>query len=217
MKKDLSKLSRPAFKPEIYSKLPLNDLILISIYLIISKGETCTFERLVAESFNNFRQVFSFKRYPEWPDALKFDRPLRTLREKGFIIGSARDKFLLNKYGESKARNILKKLQMGVGQKGGRFPQSPIRSADDRIIEYIKNSAPFLAYLKNPEGMSISEPEFRNLLRCTLETPDRIIKQNMEYYLKVANEYKEADIIRFLLYCKRKFFKGGVYAKRSAD
>ena len=217
MTKGKKELPPAKFNPDVYTKFGLNDLILASIYLVETTGETCTFERLVAECFKNFPKVFSFKRYPEWPDALKFDRPLRTLREKGFIIGSARDKFSLNKYGESKARNILKKLQMGVGQKSGRFPQSPIRSAEDRIIEYIKNSAPFLAYLKNPKGMSISEPEFRNLLRCTLETPHRIIKQNMEYYLKVANEYKEADIIRFLLYCKRKFFKGGVYAKRSAD
>ncbi|MGB9687077.1 MAG: hypothetical protein ACPLYX_11340 [Rectinema subterraneum] len=216
MKKNLSKLSPTAFKLEIYSKLPLNDLILSSIYLIVSKGETCTFERLVAECFNNFPKVFSFKRYPEWPDALKFDRPLRTLREKGFIVGSARDKFSLNKYGEIKARDILKKLKKGMAPKSGRFLQSPIRSADDRIIEFIKNSASFAGYLKNPRNFSISDQEFRNLLRCTEETPDRVIKQNLEYYLKVAKEYNETKIARFLLFCKRKYFKGGIYAKGSS-
>lgn len=216
MTKKMKKFSPAKFKSEAYIRISLNDLILTSIYLVVTKGETCTFERLVAECFRNFPKVFSFKRYPKWPDALKFDRPLRTLREKGLIVGSARDAFGLNKFGENKAKDVLKKLKKRIPAPSNKLLQSSVRSTDDRIIEYIKNSSIFLAYLNNPKNFSISESEFRYLLRCTLETPDRVIKQNMEYYLKVATEYKEPNIIKFLLFCKRKFFKGGVYAKGSA-
>jgi hypothetical protein len=205
------------FDPRVYKKFTLNDLILASIYLISVKGEICTFERLVAECFNNFPKVFSFKRYPKWPDALKFDRPLRTLREKGLIVGSARDKFSLNKYGEIKAKEILKRLKKGIVLRKSRFLETPVRSAEDRIVEYIKEFPAYLAYLKNPEEVYISEQEFRCLLRCTLETPERVLKQNFEYYLKVAKEYEEIDIINFLLFCKRKFFEGRVNAKRPSD
>jgi hypothetical protein len=201
------------FSPKIYVKLSLIELILLSIYLVTKKGEACTFERLVAECFINFPKVFSFKRYPKWPDASKLNRPLRTLREKGLIIGNARDIYSPNRFGESRAREILRKLGKRIAPESSRFRPSPTRSTDDRIIEYIKNSSSFSAYLRNRRYFSISEQEFRNLLRCTLETPDRVIKQNLEYCLRVAEEYKESDIVRFLQYCKRIYFMGGVHAK----
>lgn len=211
------KLSPAKFAPEIYSRFSLNDLILASIYLILSKNETCTFERLVAECFFNFPRVFSFKRYPKWPDALKFDRPLRTLRAKALIVGNPKDKFSLNKYGETRAINIIKKLKRGTAPKARKVSQSAIRSADDRIIEYIKNTPAFMRYLSKPKSFSIADQEFRNLLRCTLETPDRVLKQNLGYYLKLAEEYNETEIIRFLLFCKKKYFKGGSDAKGSSN
>jgi len=52
----------------------LENLILFGIYLLLKKGDVCTFERLVAECFSQFPKVFAFKRYPEWPDSLKFAR-----------------------------------------------------------------------------------------------------------------------------------------------
>lgn len=217
MKKNSKKQSSRRFAPRTYMKFPVNDLILSSMYLIVSKGETCTFERLIAECFDNFPRVFSFKRYPKWPDALKFDRPLRTLREKGLIVGSPKDKFSLNKYGETKAIDIIKKLKKGVAPKDRKISQSTIRSADDRIIEYIKNTPAFVRYLSKPSSFSITDQEFRNLLRCTLETPDRVLKQNLEYYVKLAEEYNETEIAKFLLFCKRKYFKGGSYAKGSSN
>jgi len=51
----------------------------------------------------------------------------------------------------------------------------------------------------------MSEPEFRNLLRCTLETPLRVLKQNLEYYKKLAEAYDEKELIDFLLLCERRF------------
>jgi len=216
MSKDTKKLFQTKFIAEIYMKLPLADLILGSIYLVVSRGETCTFERLVAESFNNFPKVFSFRRYPKWPDSLKFDRPLRTLREKGYIVGSARDSFSLNKYGENKARDILKKLNKRITPQRDTYFQLPVRSSDDRIIEYIKKSFTFLSYLSDPKSFFISDQELRNLLRCTLETPERVVKQNMQYYIKVARDYNEVEVERFLLCCKRKFLRGGVYGKGPA-
>lgn len=214
MKKDLKTPSQTKLRPEIYLRFSLNDLILSGIYVVLSKRETCTFERLVSECFLNFPKAFSFKRYPKWPDALKFDRPLRALREKGLIVGSHRGSFPLNKYGESEAKDILRALTKGRLPQSAGSSRPPVRSSDDRIIEYIKNSTSFSRYLKNPKRFSISDQEFRNLLRCTLETPDRVIKQNLEYYLKIAEQYKETEIKRFLIFCKKKI-QGGLLWQRN--
>lgn len=74
-----------------------------------------------------------------------------------------------------------------------------------------------MRYLSKPKSFSIADQEFRNLLRCTLETPDRVLKQNLGYYLKLAEEYNETEIIRFLLFCKKKYFNGGPDAKGSSN
>lgn len=195
-----------SFDEEVYTRLEMQDLILFGAYLVSKHGEICTFERLVAECFMRFPKIFAFKRFPQWPDPLKFDRQLRTLREKGLIVGRARDHFLLTKFGEEKARKIEKILK-NKGALNQKKKTSKGRSVDDRLIAYLKESAQFRAFIKNPEDFSISEPEFRNILRCTLETPDRVLKQNLEYCKNLANSYKEKELLEFLLFCEEKFIK----------
>jgi len=195
------------YDEKIYTNVGLENLILYGIYLVSERRENCTFEKLVAECFSRFPKVFAFKRYPEWPDSLKFARPLRKLREKGMIVGIIKNSFSLTKFGGQKAietENILKKMNMGFYKKR---KDSQERSIEDRLIAYIKDSDLFKKYTNNPSNFSISEPEFRKLLRCTLETPLRVIKQNLEYYKKLANSYKEEELFNFLLSCEKQFIR----------
>ena len=90
------------YDEKIYLNVGLENLVLYGIYLVSKRKDICTFEKLVAECFSKFPKVFAFKRYPEWPDSLKFDRPLRKLREKGMIVGIIKDSFSLTKFGEQK-------------------------------------------------------------------------------------------------------------------
>lgn len=190
---------------EIYSKIEMQNLIVFSIYSVIKNGETCTYERLVAECFLKFPKIFGFKRYAQWPDSLKFDRPLRTLREKGVIIGSARDHFELTEFGTQIAKEtesaLLGNKQITVAKK----VKSSGRSVDDKLIEYLKNSSPFKKFMKNPSNFVISQSEFRSLLRCTLETPERVLKQNLEYYKNIARTYHEKELLQFLSVCEKQF------------
>jgi len=192
---------------EIYNKIEMQNLIVFAIYSVLKNGETCTFERLVAECFQKFPKVFGFKRYPQWPDSLKFDRPLRTLREKSLIVGGARSHFELTEFGKKIAKeteSILLGNRASTFYKGTKLRG---RSVDDKLIEYLKESALFKKFLISPSDCIISESEFRSLLRCTLETPDRVLKQNLEYYKKVANSYDEKQILQFLLACEKQFLK----------
>jgi len=193
------------YDEKIYTNVGLENLVLYGIYLVSKRKEICTFEKLVAESFSQFPKVFAFKRYPEWPDSLKFDRPLRKLREKGMIVGIIKGSFSLTKFGEQKAietENIFKKTNIGFFKKR---KDSQERSTEDRLIAYIKDSDSFKKYINNTSNFTISEPEFRKLLRCTLETPLRVIKQNLKYYKKLTNSYKEEELFNFLLSCEKQF------------
>jgi len=203
----LKKKNNLTYDEKTYTSVGLENLILYGIYLTLERRENCTFEKLVAECFSHFPKVFAFKRYPEWPDSLKFDRPLRKLREKGMIVGSIKDSFLLTKFGKQKAieiGNILKNINLVFRKKR---KDSQERSIDDRLIAYIKESNAFKKYIDNPSNFTISEPEFRKLLRCTLESPLRVIKQNLEYYKKIANSYKEEELFNFLLSCEKQFIR----------
>jgi len=71
----------------------------------------CSFEKLVKECFNAFPEIFSLKNYPKWPDSRKLDRPLRTLRERGFIIGDPKTSFSLTTRGKKEAQEIVKVLR----------------------------------------------------------------------------------------------------------
>lgn len=193
------------FTEEVYTKIDIKRLIIYGIYSICKKGETCTFERLVAECFQNFPKVFGFKRYPNWPDSLRFDRPIRTLREEGLVVGTVKDRLELTEFGEKMAIETESFLKNRISP--NRMAKTALRSIDDKIIEYIKESEPFKKFVSKGENSDISDAELRSLLRCTLETPQRIVKQNLAYYLNVATLYKEREIINFLSFCKKKLFK----------
>lgn len=200
------------YKKEIYTKLNTWELILFSIYLIKKNKETCTFERLVAECFVNFPEVFSFNRYPHWPDSLKLDRPLRSLREDGLIIGGAGGKYSpgeikLTSLGESKAKETEEILNEKKFLTTFKIKIKTPRSIDEKLIYQIKTNKIFKKFLKNKKKFDISDIEFRDILKTTLETPIRILKQNLNYYKKLAENYNEKEILEFLSICEKKFIK----------
>lgn len=189
------------FKEEIYINVPKSYLIVFGIYSVVSKKEECTFERLIKECFTLFPKVFGMSRYPQWPDTLKFDRDLRDLREQGLITGNPKISYFLTKFGEKLAKETEGFLKRGVRKKV-RYKTG--RGADINWVNYLKKSEHFQRFLKDKKKFSMTEMEFRNLLRCTLESPMRIVKQNFLYSKNLAKEFKERELIKFLDICSQK-------------
>lgn len=189
------------FLEQKYTGIPKENLIVFGIYSVTKNGEGCSFERLVKECFTLFPKAFGFARYPEWPDSLKFDRPLRTLRERGWIAGGSKTLFSLTRFGEKVAEETEHML-MGLGPVGKPVRRPP-RGADTALIHFLKESAAFKRFLKDREGFSITEMELRGLLRCTLETPLRVLKQNLQYGKNLADDYNEAGLLNFLEICEQ--------------
>lgn len=188
-----------------YINIQVNNLIIFGIYSIQSKDEKCTFERLVAECFDLFPRSFGFSRYPQWPDSLKFDRPLRTLREEGLIVGNSRGFFSLTKFGNKIAADTTKLLTTGVKNKIQ--PLKMKRDAEINFINSLKMNGLYQKFLINKNTFVINDMEVRNLLHCTLETPIRIVKQNLVYAEKLSNEFNEKLLCQFLDLCNQKLDK----------
>jgi len=92
-------------------KHSINELILFAIYSLGESSKKCTFEELIKECFSLFPKEFCFSKHPQWPDARKLDRPLRTLRKKKLITGSPQTSFSLTSSGRKLAQEIVKILK----------------------------------------------------------------------------------------------------------
>jgi len=189
------------FPEEKYKEIPKENLIVFSIYSVTQNGEGCSFERLVKECFTSFPKAFGFSRYPQWPDSLKFDRPLRTLRERGWIIGGAKTLFSLTKFGEKIAKETEETLTASILNK--KTAQKSLRGADTNLVNFLKESLAFKKFLEDRKSFSITEMELRGLLRCPLETPPRVLKQNLQYSKNLADDYNEKELFDFLEACEQ--------------
>jgi hypothetical protein len=85
----------------------------------------------------------------------------------------------------------------------GRAAQKPIRGADTALIHFLKESSAFERFLKDKKSFSITEMELRGLLRCTLETPVGVLKQNLQYTKNLAKDYNEQELLNFLEVCRQ--------------
>jgi len=190
-----------ALPEQKYQSIPKRNLIVFGIYSVTKNGEGCSFERLVRECFTLFPKAFGFSRYPQWPDSLKFDRQVRELCKKGWIVGDAKTTISLTKFGEKIAEETK---QMLTGSKLNRkVNQKHLRGADTALIHSLKESIAFKKFLGDRERVSISEMELRSLLRCTLETPLKVLEQNLQYGKNLANDYSEKDLFDFLEACEQ--------------
>lgn len=102
---------------QVYKKVSINDLILVSLFRLEASGQKPSFEKLFKQCFDAFPDKFSLEIYPDLPDSRKLDRALRSLRAIKMIKGSPRDFFSLTTMGKKRASQTTnlfrqKKLQL---------------------------------------------------------------------------------------------------------
>lgn len=183
----------------------LRDLILYSILSIEEEGQICTFERLVKECFDLFPDAFSLSRYPQWPDSLKLDRSLRTLRNKGLIVGNPNTRYSLTDFGRKIAKNVEAGLRRQPSQELDIGPSS--RSPELRYLKEIRRSELFRKYSQAGPTFEFDEMELRGVMGCTMETPRRILRQNIQLAINLAEESGDHELLNFLELCRRRVQK----------
>ncbi len=66
----------------------------------------------------------------------------------------------------------------------------------------------FTRFRKEGPEFKLTEMELRRLLGATLETPTRVLRQNLSAYLNAAKTYADDEVARFLRACEDKVLKG---------
>jgi hypothetical protein len=188
-------------KETTYTQMDIHSLILICIDSVIGNNEDCTFERLVYECFTNFARVFSLFRYPQWPDSNKLDRPLRKLRERGLIVGSPKIGFLLTEDGKHQVTKARKMLEHQIKVKS---TPRVLKGKERNFVAYIKTNELYQRFVNNRSNFDLTDQEFIDLLRGTLETPKRVLRQNLAQYERLAEEFRDIELREFLKACESK-------------
>ncbi len=182
----------------------LDDLVVFCVREIIRAGEECTFERLVYECFTRFPDSFSLIRYPEWPDSARVNKCwLRCRTDKGWIVGSVKEGFRLTPAGERVAEKVAKQLENTDGSRRPAQPPAAFRERYEAMLARVRRSPVFARFLESRNEFAASDMELRQMLGATLETPLRVLRQNLHAYRAAAEAYSAKEVLEFLAECEK--------------
>lgn len=176
------------------STYSLEDLILIGIDTVVKKKNKCSYGDLINELFSKYPNTFSIADYPKWPDTLKLDRPLRSLRGDRLIIGSPVTFYSITPLGKEKVR-FLNNKRFPVKDK----PSKPTRSPSLTFLKELENSDDFKDFASNKEDFKPNNMKIRALTRFTLETPKKVVLDHLLFLKKTAHREKRGTLEDFLI------------------
>ena len=181
----------------------IDELLTFAAGQVEAAGEECTFERLVYECFSLFPAQFAMQRYPDWPDSVRVEKTWRRCRtDRGWITGSVQEGFRLTERGAQVAARVGRALGKGEAPKPKASDTARARERHEAMLKYVRRQPSFEKYRESPEGFAIRDPDdLRVLLNGTLETPRRVLRQNLRAYQNAAELYGDAEVGAFLKEC----------------
>lgn len=171
----------------------LIDLILISIDEVIKTKKKCSFGDVVYEVFTKYPKHFCIPDYPNWPDTLKLDRKLRNLRSDRLITGSPGTFYTLTRLGKEKLRELKEVTNPSL-----ETIDNLTRNPSLGLLKEVEKSSDFKAYLSQMETFKPSNMTIRAIIRFTLETPKKVVINQLQFLKKTAHKENRTDLENFL-------------------
>ncbi|MBI4116373.1 hypothetical protein HY449_01375 [Candidatus Pacearchaeota archaeon] len=180
----------------------IDRLFLRAIYKFLEDNNqrTIQWEDVVKSCFEIFPETFSFEKYTQWPDSGKIHFCVRRCRDQhNWLVGSVRTGFTLTEIGktmgsvkiENKFYTDIEKRKKGSG-------------TDSKLLNYIGEHPLYKRYLKNPKSFTLSESELRDILKSTMETDYKTLSRNLDYLIKIIQDYGKEELIDFSKKIKEK-------------
>lgn len=201
----------PQSNPGGYAKIPLNDLLVYSMYSLHRQGSAIAAEDIISACFVLFPKRFSLKKYPQWPDSGIVSRRWSDCKRRGYLRGNALDGFQLTARGIKRAEKIQKSLGR-VKIKPVSKPKPPSLPAltvhpelKARAKKYIRSIESSDAYRHYKRRAPLNEYDFRSLLLCTMESPPATLARNLEQFKEYTRIQDRMDLLSFLESSETKF------------
>ena len=185
------------YNKKIYPKIPLNELVIYSLYKLSEEKKNISRQDLIAACFTMFPQRFSLSGYDEWPDTNYIQIRLLDCKNRGFLNGSPQHGYKITSIGKQLAKITEKKLKTGkfLVRKG--FDKIDKRTKSNRIIRVLFDSTAYKKY-KEKKLDKINEFDFRELLHCTMSSSLRDLQLSLDKLNVLAKEINNNETIVFL-------------------
>lgn len=198
---------RSTYPASVYEKISLDDLLVVALGSIMRKGETATFERMVAECFHLFPGRFSLLGYPEWPNAAIVNKAwLRCRTDKGLLAGTVAEGFRLTDKGRTVEEVTLRRLARKPAEEdpSAHAKRGNRQTAEGRVVMRIEQSAAYRKYQKS-NVESVTEFDLVDLLFCSMESDPAVLTRNYEALTNAVKIYEREDLLEFLKELKRQY------------
>ncbi|HUG34677.1 MAG TPA: hypothetical protein VMJ90_07900 [Anaerolineales bacterium] len=205
----------PQFDPDGYVKIPLNDLVVYSIYFLHRQGSAIAAEDIISACFVLFPRRFSLQKYPQWPDSAAVSRRWSDCKSKGYLRGNAVEGFHLTARGIKRAEKVGKSLRRFIVKAVPaprpklKAPAVPLQTVHPdlkaRARKYIRTIESSDAYRHYKRKTPLNEYDFRSLLLCTMESPPSTLARNMEHFKEYVRIHDRGDLLTFLESSEAKF------------
>lgn len=172
----------------------LEELILLGMQELIEKKKKCSYGDLIHKLFSKYPGIFSIADYPKWPDTLKLDRPLRSLRSDRLITGSPITFYSLTLLGQERIRQLKRRNDLVMEYS----IKKPTRSPSLTFLKEIENSEDFKSYISDIKNFKPNNMKVRALMRFTLDTPKKIVLNHLSFLKKVTHKEKKKSLGEFL-------------------
>ena len=177
----------------------LDEMLIYCADLVQQTGDACTFERLVYECFTRFPEQFGMISYPQWPDNDRINKAwLRCRTDRGWMVGTRLEGFQVTPIGKRIAADVERRIKLVQPRE---VRSSRPRNRADVVVRQIRTDEFFTRYRADPQSFELTEMELRRLAGCTMESPSRVVRQNIAFYRTSCDETGDTEAAAFLRKC----------------
>lgn len=183
---------------EKYDSINLDHLVMDVLGEMVEKGITLSFDNVSYYAWKKFPRKFSLVGFEEHTDSLRVHTCLWHCKDKNkrWISGSKTEYQITDKGWKEieKAKEMLK-----VPPKRKYYSKTRKR---EKILENVRRTNAYKSYSANNK---VSQFDLYDLLQCTLDSSNIVLKENYDTLYVMASESGYSDVVEFLDYIKKNF------------
>ena len=182
-------------------RLTIDELAVYCAWRILARKQQCTFEKLTVECYRRFPERFSLQGYPEYPDSARVNKSwLRCRTDHGWLLGNLKSSFRLSPEGLAVAKSVRSRLSTGPFR-AKNLQRARERTRESALVAFVRGHPSFKRYLSSKKSFTPSRNELLALASCTLDTPPRVVNQNLIQLLHAARLIADKEVESFLRRC----------------
>lgn len=196
-----------ALPEETYHNLDIDRLIVYAMVYLEKKDIQLTLENIVVGAYKLFPYKFSLFGFPEYPDCARVEKSLWRSRgkERQWLGGKTRQGYSLTRRSYMIAEEVSKDLS---NEKEIQIivKESTHLRRWEKIVKELEKSSAYEKF-KNKRGDSITESEFCYVLQATLDSPKKILNENLVTLKMIAQDLNYQEVGDFLDILEIKFYE----------